>query len=623
MDGMPIEEFFLNTVSNIEANEQLREPQREAHRSLREHFSESGEHALLQLPVGCGKTGVIATAPFGIAAGRVLVIAPNTTIRNGVAEALDINSPKCFWAKTRSLESVTTGPFRAVLDGTDANIHDCTESHFVVTNIQQLAGAADRWLPQFDADLFDMIIVDEGHHNVAPSWMKVFDHFPQAKVISLTATPFRSDGKRPEGKLIYKYPFHSAMRNGYIKQLDAVNAAPSEIFFTYRDDDHHHTLEEVLELREESWFRRGVALSPECNRHIVDASITRWRRMRAQTGIQHQIIAAACSVDHARQVRSLYEERDVRASEIYGEMPPEDKDRVFEDLKRGRIDCVVQVQMLGEGFDHPLLSIGAIFRPFRSVSTYIQFVGRVMRVIHEGQAGHPDNQGYVISHVGLNNDARWADFRELDFDDQAMIQEWVTKEAGAQEADTDESGGEPRRFDEGMLVQNEIISHFIENPYLDPEDDRVIEAFLKQPIQGTGLTVGDVTNKDALRQILQAEVAKRQLQPTTVTPQPQEQRRAARKRLSERSNSVVNRILKDLGLAREGWQISSAIGEAGGANLQALTAMLNSEINAFLGIDSGKRGKLEAAQVEAALAELDAIGDRVRDRIRDAMGDDG
>ena len=50
---------------------------------------------------------------------------------------------------------------------------------------------ADRWLPAFPDGFFDMILVDEGHHNVAPSWQKVFEKFPDAKVLSVTAT--RSD----------------------------------------------------------------------------------------------------------------------------------------------------------------------------------------------------------------------------------------------------------------------------------------------------------------------------------------------------------------------------------------------------------------------------------------------
>jgi len=351
----------------------------------------------------------MATLPFGIANGRVLVITPNLTIRKVVCEALDIASPKCFWNKARVLDSVTGGPFTAVLDGPTANIHDCTESHFVVTNIQQLASSADRWLPQFPPGFFDMILVDEGHHNVADSWLKVFERFPEAKVVSLTATPFRGDGQPLRGTIVYRYSYAKAMINGYIKQIHSVNVAPSEIYFTYRNDTSRHTLEEVMELREEAWFRKGVALSPECNKHIAEASILRCLALRKKTGLKHQIIAAACSVDHARQVRTIYEQLGMETREIYSEMDADKQEKVIAELMDGRIDCVVQVQMLGEGFDHPQLSVAAVFRPFRSLSPYVQFVGRVMRVIHQDDPDHPDNHGYVVSHIGLNNDANWRD----------------------------------------------------------------------------------------------------------------------------------------------------------------------------------------------------------------------
>ncbi|MDR1657906.1 MAG: DEAD/DEAH box helicase family protein [Deltaproteobacteria bacterium] len=83
----------------------------------------------------------------------------------------------------------------AVLDGQDANTHDYESSHIVVINIQQPASRADRWLSSFADDFNDLILVDEGHHNVARSWEWVFERFPNTKVVSLTATPFRRDGR--------------------------------------------------------------------------------------------------------------------------------------------------------------------------------------------------------------------------------------------------------------------------------------------------------------------------------------------------------------------------------------------------------------------------------------------
>ncbi len=606
--------IFQSLTADIEANAKVREPQQGAHRAVRTHFETSDEPVILQIPVGCGKTGVIATLPFGIATGRALVITPNLTIRTGVAEALDISNPKNFWRRTGALHDFSAGPFRAVLDGVDANLHDCNASHFVVTNIHQLASSADRWLPQFPPNYFDMIMIDEGHHNVAPSWTKVFDRFPNAKVVSLTATPFRGDGSRPVGKVIYRYPFTRAMVKGYIKQIHSRNVAPSELSFTYRDDTKRHTLEEVLALREHSWFRRGVALAPECNRHIVDASIKYLQELRERSGFRHQIIAVACSVDHARQVRSLYEERGVKAHEIYGEMDRDKQDAVLADLRSGKLDCIVQVQMLGEGFDHPPLSVAAIFRPFASLSPYIQFVGRVMRVVHEAKPDHPDNNAFVVSHVGLNTDAHWDDFRELDFDDQAMVKKWL--EAGDENIDVEGNGG-PRRFDVGMLVDNEIIGSFINRSFLDPEDDRVLDEMLDHDIGG-GLRLRDLVNKEQLRETLrrkQQEISA--ITSGDVPVQPQARRVQARKRLSQRTGSVVARILKDLKLSPSGREVGKRDKTvAGRDNRAAVTSLLNKAINEHLGIKSKSRKAPDADDNEGALAALDTLGDGVRDSLR-------
>jgi len=611
-------EVFTTANANIEANELLREPQREAHRAVREHFAESGDPAIIVIPVGCGKTGIIATLPFGIAGGRVLVITPNLTIRKGVMDALDIASRECFWTRARVLAEFTAGPWTAVLDGPKANINDCIESQFVVTNIQQLASQADRWLPQFPPDFFDMILVDEGHHAAAASWQKVFRRFPGAKVVSLTATPFRADQLELQGEVIYRYSFARAMVNGFIKNVHSHSAAPAELYFTYQGDSRRHTLDEVLALREEQWFRRGVALSPECNRHIVEASIQRCQAMRAQTGTKHQIIAVACSIDHARQVRGLYEECGYQAAEIHSDMDPDDKDAVIERLRLGQLDCIIQVQMLGEGFDHPRLSVAAIFRPFRSLAPYIQFIGRVMRVIVQDEPDHPDNQAHIVSHVGLNNEVRWDEFRELDLDDQELVQSWLRGES--QGDGEGEGDGEPRsrRFDGGEVVNSEIISHFIDQQFLDPEDDRVLDELLARPVAG-GLTLGDLVSREQLRDRLrQKRDAPPAEAPTPIPVSPQRRRQATRKRLAERANSVVMRILNDLGLSRPGRDVARAgLGTGPGPNVQAVTKLLNNEIRSFTGKD---REDLTADETEAAYQELDKLGDAVRDRIRQALG---
>lgn len=620
-------ELFRTAVANIENNDRLRVPQREAHKAVREHFEQKNLPAIIQIPVGCGKTGIIATIPFGIIQGRVLVIAPNTTIRKGIFDALEVGNPKFFLGKTKVLSSFANGPFVALLDGPSANIHDCTESQYVVTNIQQLASSADRWLPQFPPNFFEMIVVDEGHHNVAESWRKVFDRFPEAKVLSLTATPFRSDGQKVTGEVVYSYSYSQAMLAGYIKQIHSINIAPSEIYFTYRGDTQKHTLEEVLTLREEAWFRKGVALAPECNAHIVDASIQRMRELRGKTGQKQQIIAAACSVDHARQLSALYEQRGIKTREIYGEMDDQKKSRIVQELEDGSIDCIVQVQMLGEGFDHPPLAVAAIFRPFRSLSPYVQFVGRIMRVMFQDDPNNAANHGYVVSHVGLSNDSNWRDFRDFDLEDQQVFRDWLESQPVESsgydgQAETEEGEGKPRRFDGDMMVHNEIISDFVKQSFLDPSDDRALDKILETVIPLVGLPMKNFISKDDLRTKLIEEQEKIFAgSPEPIPVSPQRRRKASRTRLADRTKSVAARVLKDVGLTVVGYQLSKLFREAKGLNnLAAATRMIHHEVNESLGIGKNERNEPNAEEMESALNDLDKTGDKIVQKIKDAKG---
>ena len=247
-------------------------------------------------------------------------------------------------------------PTCAFLDS-DANILDCDNSDYVVTNIQQLVALqSEKWLAQFPIDYFDMILVDEGHHNVASSWKQSLERFPEAKIVSFTATPLRSDGRIVEGTRIYRFPIIDAIRQGYIRDIESRRLEPGEIYFEYKGSKHRHTLEEVMALREESWFSKGVALAPECNRHIVDASIQCMNELRAVRKTKHQIIAAACSIDHAKAIRSLYNERNCKAEVIHSNMDEDDQNQVRGALSRGELDAIVQVtRNVGRGSRLPKL----------------------------------------------------------------------------------------------------------------------------------------------------------------------------------------------------------------------------------------------------------------------------
>lgn len=458
------------------------------------------------------------------------------------------------------------------------------------------------------SDYFDLILVDEGHHNAAPSWQRVFERFPQARVMSLTATPFRSDEQPVEGDVVYRYSFRAAMQRGYIKRMSARNVAPRELRFTWRGTDYSHSLEEVLAMREEDWYSRGVALAEESNVSIVDASI-QWLRNLREGGLPHQLIAVACSMDHARQIRSLYEERGLRVREIHSGQPREEQEEILRALRDGTLDGIVQVQMLGEGFDHPPISVAAIFRPFRSLSPYIQFVGRAMRVNVQRAPGHPDNEGIVVSHVGLNIDRHWEDFKRIDGDDQAMIDEWL--DAGNDAPVADRRDGGRRRLRADMVVTEEFIDRFLSDSFLDASDDALIDnAFAVLREQGIDLETLGLTREDLQRRFAAAR-ERRTLQPEKLAVQPQAHRQALRKRLREQTQSASNRILDALGEKPGGRRIALLGGTGAANNLGAVITLMNRAVNTSLGIRSDDRLSQSSEALEHAIEALDQIADGV------------
>lgn len=616
-----VADYFSEAAAHIDGNAQLREPQKEAFEAAVEHFAGSATPAIIQLPVGCGKTGVAAILPFGLSTGRTLIIAPNTTIREGLYADLNISNASCFWKKAGVLDSFTSGPFTALVDGPKANIDDCISSHVVVANIQQLASRADRWLSQFPADFFDLVVIDEGHHVAAESWQKVVRAFPRARFVSLTATPFRADNKDLLGELVYRYPFARAMLNGYIKHVVSASAHPSDITFTARGETETYTLEEILDLKEEAWFRRGVALSDECNRHIAEKAVEKLQELRSATGYPHQIAASAMSIDHADQVRAIFEEMSLQAATIHSKMPDDRRAAVLAKLRSGQLDCIVQVAMLGEGFDHPPLSVAAIFRPYRSLSPYIQFVGRVMRTIDLNDPSSPNNQGYVVSHAGLNNEEQWDEFRELDTQDQQLVKGWARGEGAEAGRSTSEDGAQQSiRFDD-PVAQDERLSHFLNRSFLDPSDERIVEELLDAKGPG-GFTYRELgITADQLKTLQANRLAHEEAPAAEVPVQPQVRRQTLRTRLDSRSKSVHQRVLTDLGLARAGFDISRATKGVRGNNADALFVLLNGAINDFVGKGKGTRDTWTAEQLKAAYDGLDDIGDRVAASIQSAIGD--
>ena len=123
-------------------------------------------------------------------------------------------------------------------------------------------------------------------------------------------------------------------------------------------------------------------------------------------------------MEHCQQIVAAYNERGLKADYIHSREDGKANDRVLRQLEAHELDVVVQVRMLGEGFDHPHLAVAAVFSIYKHLSPFVQFVGRIMRVVKQNAVGDPINNGTVVCHAGANTAAVWDDFKDFAEADQ-------------------------------------------------------------------------------------------------------------------------------------------------------------------------------------------------------------
>ncbi|MBU3876578.1 DEAD/DEAH box helicase family protein [Faecalicatena sp. AGMB00832] len=416
------EHYFEMANPYIYNNSELREPQIQGYYKVYEHFvvrNKKRIHAIVVLPTGVGKTGLMGLLPFHICEGRVLIITPQLTIKDTVVDSLDPDNPESFWYRRKIFNRVDETPTLVEFErGIKNEILDV--ANIVILNIHKLqARLSSSPLNYLPKDYFDMIIIDEAHHSTANTWVETINHFDKAKVVKLTGTPIRTDGVELAGELVYKYKLSQAMAKGYVKSLRNIEYVPEQLLLTIdKDEAKQYTVEQLLELglRDEDWIRRSVAYSRECSKSVVIESIKLLEHKRSGgSKVPHKIIAVACSIDHAEQIKQLYVELGYRAEVIHSRKTLEEQNKIKQDIENHRLDVIIHVAMLGEGYDHPYLSVAAIFRPFKNELPYEQFIGRVLRVIPEEEVEKPDdNIADVVSHHNLKLAELWDKYkREL------------------------------------------------------------------------------------------------------------------------------------------------------------------------------------------------------------------
>lgn len=599
----------IDEVSPMEASpfnhaiskDNLRACQSEAFDATVLHYQEPGSerNCLIQLPTGTGKTAVIATLPFALKSKKTLVLTPNVKLAKDMADKLDILERGNIYEHISLLPEavIKSVEFYTLRLESSAAAGDIEEHHLIVANYQQLQDL-EKWFAG-KSESIDLIVIDEAHHQAANTYRQIVEFFPNARVVGLTATPFRSDGKPIDGKPIYKYPFNRAIKDGVIRNLLASNVAPEQVELEFSDENKKaYTLEEVLEMKEESWFRRNIATSQDCCDSIARRAKEKLEELqRAFPNDSHQIIAAAMSKRHAREnVKPAFEKLGLKVGFVSSD-PQEKKtnDETFKKLEQGKIQVIVNIGMLGEGFDHPPLGVAAIFKPFLSLNPYIQFIGRVIR--NNGSTKY----SYIVSHLGLNQLQRFEEFKLFDNEDQEFLSDLLSGKTsfGSTGGDGDTSFVDTDKKDGGESKQETLMIRELGDQVLDFEAQFV-------PGQNVDRALSHFNSLDAMEREL--FLKKLGIDPSNVSVdirqkdkrvKPSTRRKASQNLLNEREKSIVTDILKSLEVGFYGRDFNKLY-----PNFVWVKRRVSKELNKALGIERGKRKSI----TNEMFADMEARG---------------
>lgn len=264
-----------------------------------------------------------------------------------------------------------------------------------VASIQTIASRAIRndWMELPDVQL---CVFDEAHKSLGPSYFKlVNDFFPYAFVLGLTATPVRSDGRglgEMYDDLILGPSIDELVDDGFLVPMRYF--APSQPDMEY--------LEKIYDSRKGDYNESKLGEYMENNKPLIGDIVQNYLRIAGD----RQAVVFASSVRHSIFLADAFNKAGVAAEHIDGETYHLERERIYADVHSGKTRVLTNCAVLIEGWDEPQISCVILARPTRSVATYLQMAGRVLRP-YPGKSDSIliDHSG-AVRELGFVNDVR-------------------------------------------------------------------------------------------------------------------------------------------------------------------------------------------------------------------------
>lgn len=325
---------------------QMRPYQQAAREAIHAEWNDGRRRTLLVLPTGTGKTIVFAavTEDQVRSGSRVLVLAHRGELLEQAADKIK---------RSTGLASAVEKAEQTCLD---------SWCRVVVGSVQSLQRPAR--LEQFPADYFGTIIIDEAHHAITDGYQRVLEHFPEANVLGVTATPDRGD-MRNLGEvfdsLAYEYKLTQAIREGYLCPILA-QTIPLQLDIS----------QVTLSGGDFAVGGLGTALDPYLEQIASE--------MQTACAGRKTVVFLPL-IKTSQKFRDILNSKGFRAAEVNGQS--EDRTEILSDFSNGKYNVLCNSMLLTEGWDCPSVDCIVVLRPTKVRSLYSQMVGRGTRLSPE------------------------------------------------------------------------------------------------------------------------------------------------------------------------------------------------------------------------------------------------
>ncbi len=252
-----------------------------------------------------------------------------------------------------------------------------------VGSVPTLNRRLDRWADKN----FDIIVIDEAHHTTADSYKRILKTYPNAKVLGVTATPYRMSGvgfKEEYEHIIISEPVSKYIENKWLCDYDYYSIKPSSKV--------QKDIENIKLGFDGDYLESDMAATLDKDHiraKIVDTYLT---YAKGKKGIVYTI-----NQQHNNHVCEQFNLNNIPAKAIDSKTPKEDRRQIIADFKKGLFDVLCNVNIFSEGFDCPDIEFVQLARPTKSLSMYLQQVGRGLRIF-EGK-----ERSIFLDNVGLYN----------------------------------------------------------------------------------------------------------------------------------------------------------------------------------------------------------------------------